>query len=83
VHLDESAICELAERVAERLEARDQAAAGSPWLDVGEAAEYLRCSRQRVYDLTSTGRLRVAKDGTRSLFHRQWLDAYLLGEAAG
>jgi excisionase family DNA binding protein len=44
---------------------------------VAEAADYLRCSKQRVYDLTASGRLPVSKDGTRSLFRREWLDAYL------
>jgi len=48
-----------------------------PWLDVDEAAEHLRASRQRVYDLCSSGRIKPAKDGRRSLFRRSWLDAYL------
>jgi excisionase family DNA binding protein len=64
----------IAERAAELVADRP---AASPWLDVAEAAGYLRCRRQRVYDLVSAGRLRVAKDGTRSLFRREWLDAYL------
>jgi excisionase family DNA binding protein len=72
----------LAERVAGLLAERDRAPS-SPWLDVTEAADYLRCGRQRVYDLVSGGRLRVAKDGSRSLFRREWLDAYLDPSAAG
>jgi excisionase family DNA binding protein len=69
----------IAERVAMLLAARESSPA-SPWLDVSETAAYLRCSRQRIYDLVSSGRLRPAKDGSRSLFHRDWLDRYLLSE---
>ena len=46
-----------------------------------EAADYMRCSTQRIYDLTSAGRLRVCKDGSRNLYRRVDLDAYLTGEA--
>jgi excisionase family DNA binding protein len=67
----------VAKRVAEKLAGRESVA--DPWLDVDEAADYLRCSRQRIYDLVSEGRLRVAKDGRRSLFRRAWLDACLTG----
>lgn len=49
----------------------------SPWLDVDQAAAYLRCKPQRVYDLVAAGELRPAKDGRRSLFRREWLDDYL------
>lgn len=49
----------------------------SPWLDVDQAADYLRCKPQRIYDLVAAGELRPAKDGRRSLFRREWLDAYL------
>jgi excisionase family DNA binding protein len=52
------------------------------YLKVDEAAAYLRCSRQRIYDLSSAGRLRVRKDGSRSLFKRSDLDAYLAGETS-
>lgn len=49
----------------------------TPWLDVAGAAAYMVCDARRVYDLTSAGKLRCAKDGRRSLFRREWLDAYL------
>jgi excisionase family DNA binding protein len=48
-----------------------------PWLDVGGAAAYLSCSRKRIYALVSEGRLRCAKEGRRSLFRREWLDAVI------
>ena len=65
------------ERVAQRVVALSSDAPPDPWLDVDEAADYLRCSRQRIYDLASMGRLSVGKDGRRSLFRRSTLDAYL------
>jgi excisionase family DNA binding protein len=49
----------------------------SPYLTVDEAAEYLRCSRQRVYDLLSSRRLSKLKDGSRVLLRRDELDEYL------
>jgi excisionase family DNA binding protein len=71
----------IADRAAELLEERVSTIldTASPWLNVDEAADYLRCSRQRVYDLKSSGRIVSAQDGTRPLFHRDVLDAYLLG----
>ena len=51
--------------------------AASPYLSVTEAADYLRCGRQRIYDLTSSGRLPFVKDGSRVLLRRADLDAYL------
>jgi excisionase family DNA binding protein len=68
--------------VLAQLEERGTAAAGDGWLDVAGAAAYMACKPQRVYDLVSAGRLRVAKDGARSVFRREWLDAYLLGGEA-
>ena len=49
----------------------------SPYLTIPEAAEYLRCSRQRVDDLLSQGSLRRFKDGRRTLTSRAELDAWL------
>lgn len=51
----------------------------SPYLTTAEAADYLRASKQRVHDLTSQGRLRACKDGSRNLYRRDDLDAYLAG----
>lgn len=75
--LDDDALEVLARRVASRLSSPGRPA--SPWLTVAEAAEYLRCKRQRIYDLVSQGRLECRKDGSRSLFRREWLDTYLEG----
>jgi excisionase family DNA binding protein len=49
----------------------------SPYLTVLEAAELLRCKRQRVDDLLSQRRLSRYKDGSRTLVSRAELDEYL------
>src|SRR5258708_824483 len=63
-----------AELVLERLGEQRQA---SPYLSVDEAAEYLRCSKQRVYDLLSARRISKLKDGSRVLLVRAELDEYV------
>jgi excisionase family DNA binding protein len=55
-------------------------AAEPRYYNVAEAAEYLRCCRGRIYNLSSQGRLKGRKDGGRLLFTREDLDA--LVEAA-
>jgi excisionase family DNA binding protein len=54
----------------------------SPYLTIDEAAEYLRCSRQRIYDLRSAGRLSRMGDGARALVSRAELDAYAARDSA-
>ena len=49
----------------------------SPYMTIPEAAEYLRCSRQRIDDLLSQRRLDRYKDGSRTLLSRAELEAYL------
>jgi excisionase family DNA binding protein len=49
----------------------------SEYLTIPEAAELLRCKRQRIYDLLSQRRIPRVKDGTRTLLRRSDLDAYL------
>ena len=72
---------ELVEAIAERAaqiavekllgESRERDRAGSPYLTVPQAAEYLGCkSRQRVDDLLSSRRLTRFKDGRRTLVSR-------------
>jgi excisionase family DNA binding protein len=58
---------------------RDAPAPASPYMTIVEAADYLRCSRQRVDDLLSSRRLARVKDGARTLIRRTDLDAYLNG----
>jgi excisionase family DNA binding protein len=70
---------QIAEKVADIL--AENRADLPQYLTPAEAADYIRASKQRVYDLTSTGRLPVCKDGSRSLYRRLDLDRYLAGEA--
>ena len=51
--------------------------AQSPYFTIKEAAEYLRCSRQRIDDLLSQRRLTRFKDGARTLVSRVEVDHYL------
>ncbi len=57
-------------------------APSSPWLSIVEAAELLRCKRQRVDDLLSQGRLARYKDGSRTLVSRIELEEYLRKQRA-
>jgi excisionase family DNA binding protein len=52
----------------------------SPYLTVLEAAELLRCRRQRVDDLLSQCRLSRFKDGSRTLLSRTEVEEYLRRE---
>lgn len=70
----------VATEVSRRLATDARDAARSPYLNVAEAAEYLRCSRQRIYDLLSARRLTRRKDGARVLVSRAELDAHLTGQ---
>lgn len=68
----------VAERAAVILaERQPEQPAAVPYLTVAEAAEYLRCTPKRIYDLTGQRRLPFVKDGTRTLLRRADLDAYL------
>jgi excisionase family DNA binding protein len=73
----------LADRVAARIEPA-QIDRVSPWLNVEAAAEYIGSGPRRIYDLSSSGRIPVYREGTRLLFHRDDLDEWLRsGAAAG
>lgn len=70
----------IAMRVADELDRRGRLAGtitATPWLTIDEAADYLRCAKQRLYDLASSGELTPHKDGRRSLYRREQLDAHL------
>jgi excisionase family DNA binding protein len=67
----------IAERVVEILQTRQSDGGGDDrrrWMTVAEAAEYLRCSPQRIYDLRSARRLSRHGDGSRALVDRHELD---------
>jgi len=52
-------------------------APSTPFMTIPEAADYLRCSRQRIDDLLSQRRLTRFKDGARTLVSRVELDAHV------
>jgi excisionase family DNA binding protein len=54
----------------------------SPWLNTSEAAQHLRCGKDRIYDLIALGKLRPRRDGRRVLLHQKDLDAYIEERAA-
>lgn len=72
----------IAARAAEIVlrEMRPPARIESEYLTVVEAAGFLRCSPQRVYDLLSQRRLERFKDGRRTLVRRDELVRHLCGE---
>jgi excisionase family DNA binding protein len=47
-----------------------------------DAAEHLRCGKDRIYDLIALRKLSPRRDGRRVLLHRDELDAYIEGRAA-
>ena len=50
----------------------------SPYMTTEEAADFLRCSRQRVHDLLSSGRLSRRKEGGRTLVLRAEVEALVV-----
>lgn len=75
IEFTEDQLTQLVDAVVERIGSQGD---GTPaLLDVEEAADYLRCDKQRLYNLKSEGRVKSVKDGSRLLFRRADLDAYL------
>lgn len=60
----------------------DRAGGEREWLTVAEAAEYIRCQPQRIYELRSDGRLPKHSEGGRALVRRRDLDGLIAGEVA-
>lgn len=73
----------IARRAAE-LALEQLAAAGETreLLTVSEAAEYLRCSSQRIYGLRSSGRLPRTTEGGRALVRRCDLEQLIVDDDA-
>jgi excisionase family DNA binding protein len=69
-----------AEIVLSRLE--EPRPAATEYMTVLEAAEHLRCSRQRVDDLLSQRRLTRYKDGARTLVSRAEIERYVRLDSA-
>jgi excisionase family DNA binding protein len=81
LRLTDEQVAQIAERVAALIPTATPAA--SPWLNVPEAAERLRCGKDRIYDLIALGKLCPRRDGRRVLLHRDDLDAYVEGRPNG
>ena len=79
VELPDAVIDLIADAVAAKLALRFEQPEPSPYLTTDEAADYLRCSRQRIHDLLSAGRLTRVKEGRRTLVRRDEIDGYLDG----
>jgi excisionase family DNA binding protein len=78
VEITPDQLAQLALRVSELLTARNPGPVTvSPYLTVPEAADYLRCSRERVHALLTQRRLTRHKDGGRTLVLRSELEAYV------
>ena len=69
----------IAARAAAIVVAELGGAGREPWIGVVEAAAHLACGKSRVYALVSAGRIPHRKDGSRVLFRRSELDAWLDG----
>ena len=67
----------IAERAADLVFERLDAAPQPRWLTIPEAAEYARCSTQHIYDLRSDGRLARHGERGHALVDRRELDTYL------
>ncbi|HTC58744.1 MAG TPA: helix-turn-helix domain-containing protein [Solirubrobacteraceae bacterium] len=78
VRLTDEQLAEIAQRAAALVSATP---AASPWLNAADAAERLRCGKDRIYDLIALGKLHPHRDGRRVLLHRDDLDAYVEGRA--
>lgn len=71
----------LTDAVADRVLARLKVEADerSPWLSLGEACEHVRLPRGRLYKLTAANAIPCRRVGSRILFRRDELDAWLDG----
>jgi excisionase family DNA binding protein len=68
-------LAEIAGALAPHLERA--ATTGGALMTAKEAGEYLRCDRERIYELKRMGAIRTEHDGTKLLFRRRELDRYL------
>ncbi|HJQ66759.1 MAG TPA: helix-turn-helix domain-containing protein [Gemmatimonadales bacterium] len=79
--LPDALVEQIAQRAAELVLAQLAAPdVSSPYLTIPEAAEVLRCKRQRIDDLLSARKLTRVKEGRRTLILRAELEQYLQRE---
>lgn len=77
--LSDELLDHLATRVAKELSCR-LSPPPEPYMNADQAAEYLACSKRRIYDLAERGALVSYRDGKRLLFKRHDLDNYVRDE---
>jgi excisionase family DNA binding protein len=53
----------------------------SPWMNVDEAAAYLRIPKGRLQNLTAAGAIKVSRQGKAYTYHREWLDDFARKQA--
>lgn len=80
--VDATALAELVAAEVERALAVRRTDAASPWLSAQEAADYMKCPLSRIRRLTMQRALPVHRDGTRVLYLRDELDAFIHGGGA-
>ena len=81
IELPDELLDAIADRVAERL-ANQSAPEPAGYLDVAGAAEFLACPASRIYALVSSDRIPHHRDGSRLLFDRDELRAYVANGGA-
>ena len=80
IEFDDRLLDTLADRLADKLVVRCAppcALTATPWMGAQAAADYIGCSLSRVRKLTMLGDLPTHRDGTRVLYRRDDLDAYI------
>jgi len=55
---------------------REDGLAASPWLNVDEAAAYLRIPKGRLQNLTAARQIKFSPQGKSYIYNREWLDEY-------
>ena len=48
------------------------------WYTMSDAVKYLNLSDKKIRNLVKEGRLRVSQPEKKLLFHKTWLDAYMM-----
>lgn len=70
---------QIAQRAAEIVERSQPSPETAGYLDHAQAANYIAANPRRLYDLVSAQLIPVYKDGSRNLYRRCDLDAYVEG----
>jgi excisionase family DNA binding protein len=75
--LSEELLQQIAHRVAELVRDDTRGTSDDGYMDVAGAAEFLACPSSRIYSLVSAKRMPHHRDGSRLLFDRNELRAYI------